>query len=40
MKSSIIISDETEELEILGEMRTYTNLSPSKSTFVMVIGKQ
>ena len=29
-----------EELQILGEMRTHTSPFPSKSTFVMVIGKQ
>ena len=49
MKSSMIINDENEEIfnfipsfeeiQILGEMRTHTSPSPSKSTFVTVIGK-
>ena len=49
MKSSMIISGETEEIfnfipsfeeiQILGEMGAHSNLSPSKSTFVMVIVK-
>ena len=48
MKSSMIISEDTEEifnfipsfeeLQILGEMERRTNPSPSKFTFVMVIG--
>ena len=36
----MIISGENEELEILGKMGTRTDPDPSKSTFVMVIGKQ
>ena len=48
MKSSIIISGETEEifnfiptseeLQILGEMGTDSNPSPSKCTLAMVLG--
>ena len=48
MKSSIIISGETEEifnfiptseeLQVLGEMGTDSNPSPSKCTLAMVLG--